>query len=308
MSKERIMSGLGGGYGAMVALVMALGLATPASAAVNCTVVTSITSPDLTSDSDGDGFTDFQECTGITLAGGALVGSCITADGQQPDRSTCLHPDTMDLFVIYATSSTGSLLRGGDPRTEIREPFKLFSAYGLTFTGLSALGVTIHQVETTDVGADRTVTDLPTEPPNPLLSAQKAVRITEDLDTTGSTLGYCQYGTPNGLGSCAIYTQRILNFINSTCAGLQIVLADGRTQSDAFSAFRAYAAHTILHEAGHTLGGLTASYNSRYGGYHYSAGTIMEQYVVVTTKGGKCKFTVSPNWNLSLDPPAVKLK
>jgi hypothetical protein len=307
MSRERIMSGLGGGYGAMVALVMALGLATPALAAVDCTVVTSTASLNLTSDSDGDGFTDFQECTGITLAGGAAVNSCITTDGQQPERSTCLHPDAKDLFVIYATASTGSLLRGGDQRTEIREPFKPFSAYGVTFAGLSALGVTIHQVETTDVGADRTVTDLPTEVPNPLLSPQKAVRITEDLDTTGSTLGYCQYGTPNGLGSCAIYTQRILNFINSACAGLTIVTASG-SASDAYSAFRAYAAHTILHEAGHTLGGLTASYNSRYGGYHYSAGTIMEQYVVVTTKGGKCKFAVSPNWNLSLDPPAVKLK
>lgn len=295
-------------HGALAVAILALGLATPAAAAVDCAVVTSTASLNLTSDSDGDGFTDFQECTGITLAGGALVGSCITADGQQPERSTCLHPDTKDLFVIYATAGTGSLLRGGDQRTEIREPFKPFSAYGVTFAGLSALGVTIHQVETTDVGADRTVTDLPTEVPNPLLSPQKAVRITEDLDTTGSTLGYCQYGTPNGLGSCAIYTQRILNFINSSCAGLQIVLADGRTPSDAYSAFRAYAAHTILHEAGHTLGGLTASYNSRYGGYHYSAGTIMEQYVVVTAKSGKCKFAVSPNWNLSLDPPAVKLK
>lgn len=311
MSKELMRSCLARYWCGVAGIVLGLGLAALPSAAwgaVDCKVVTSGESPDVTTDSDGDGFTDYQECKGILLAGGAEVQSCVAPDTTL-ERSSCLHPDSKDLFVIYAPASTGSLLVGADPRMEILEPFKVLPTnYGITFNGLASLGVTIHQVSPGQVSPDRTVTSLQTDPPSPLLSTQKAVRISENLDNTGSTLGYCQYGTPNGLDGCTVYTRRIIDFIISTCAGLAIVLPDGRTPSDAESVFKAYAAHTILHEVGHTLGGLTASYNSRYGGYHYSSGTIMEQYVVVTTKSGKCKFAISNEWNLSLDPPAVKLK
>ena len=282
-------------------LLLAALLASTDAAAVDCAKVLNSDTADVETDTDQDGFTDYQECSGITLAiSGRLVPSCVATDtGTQLERSSCVHPDSSDLFVIYATAPQGSLL------TEISEPFKTVTAYGVTFSGLSALGVTIHQISPLDVGADRTVTGL-LELPHPLLSAQKAVRITEDLDTSGATLGYCQYGTPNGLDGCAIFTQRIMNFINSTCAGLNIVQNDGAA-SDAQSVFKAYATHTILHEVGHTIGGLAPKFNSRYGGYHYSSGTIMEQYVVVTTKRG-CKFAIGNEWNLSLDPSAVRLK
>lgn len=306
-STERVIASLTRRLLALAALLLVSGLTANSAAAVDCNAVLNAQVPDFASDSDKDGFTDYQECSGITLAFGPLVPSCVVASGSPPpERSTCMHPDSLDLFVIYAPAAQGSLLVGGDPRTEIREPFKTVSAYGLTFLGLGALGVTIHQVSPQEVNEDRTVTALQLEPPNPLLSAQKAVKVTEDLDTSGATLGYCQYGTPNGLGGCAIFTQRIMNFINSTCVGLNIVQSDG-TVSDAQSVFKAYTTHTILHEVGHTIGGLTSSYNSRYGGYHYSSGTIMEQYVVVTTKKG-CKFAIGKDWNMSLDPTAVRLK
>jgi hypothetical protein len=34
----------------------------------------------------------------------------------------------------------------------------------------------------------------------------------------------------------------------------------------------------------------------------------MDQAVTYTLKGTVCKFFISPNWNLTLDPQAVRLK
>jgi hypothetical protein len=261
-------------------------------AAVDCNAV--LAAGETGVDSDNDGFTDFQECSGITLVGGTLV--VLPPCGPSSVRTTCVDPNTKDLFVIYAPAAPSLL-----PATF--NPFGTVSAYGVTFTGLSNLGVTVHQITPLQAGTDRTVTSVSTE---------KAVRVAESLDTNGTILGNCQWGTPLGLDGCVIYTQRIMNFIASTCGTNAIVTPSG-VASNANDVFLAYAVHTFLHETGHTTGGMTATYNSSYGGNHYKcgAGTMMEQCVTYSTKGGKCSFNISGGWNTTTNPTdqsTIKLK
>jgi len=252
-------------------------------AQVNCA------SPSATADTDSDGFSDAQECSGITLADGTLVPTC---PSPIVDRKSCVDPNSKDLFIVLAPVATGSLLPAGF------RPFDRPTYYGVTFDGFDDLGAIVHQISPTQALADRSVTSV---------SSQKAVRVTESLDATGSTLGICQWGTPNGLDGCAVFTQRINDFVSSTCAGLT-VYTGSRDPSTVQELFLAYATHVILHETGHTSGGMTGSYNSSYGGYHYKSGdSRMEQYVSFSTKGGKCMFSFSSGWN-SNDASTIELK
>jgi len=252
-------------------------------AQVNCA------SPSATADTDSDGFSDAQECSGITLADGTQVPTC---PSPIVDRRSFVDPNSMELFIIVAPEATGSLLPAGF------SPFGDVTYYGIQFLGFDDLGVTVHQISPTQTNADRSVTSG---------SLQNAVRVGDSLDATGTTLGYCQWGTPNGLDGCTVYTQRIMDFVSSTCAGLNIV-TDSRDPSTLDQLFLAYATHVFLHESGHTSGGMTGAYNSSYGGYHYRPGdSRMEQYVSFSTKGGKCKFTFTSGWN-SADQSTIELK
>ena len=48
-------------------------------------------------------------------------------------------------------------------------------------------------------------------------AAQKVVRLIESLDASKTTpIGSSSWGSPNGLNEAIIYTQRIVNFINTT--------------------------------------------------------------------------------------------
>jgi hypothetical protein len=270
----------------------------PASAAVTCPA------EETGVDTDGDGFTDFQECTGITTAGsldvnGVRVGQrAIPPCASGTPRDSCVDPNTKDLFVIYVPVLNGSLL--GSTTTGVPAPFANVTAYENTYRGFGPLGVTVHQLAANEAGPDRSiVANWP----------QKAIRIVEDLDASDITLGYCQWGTPNGDDGCTVWTQRILNYITSSCAGSVIVTPSG-VPTSAADVFRAYVTWVVLHETGHASGGLSAKYNSRYGGYHYApgTGTMMEQAAVVSTKSGKCKFSISKDWNITSDQPAIRLK
>lgn len=247
--------------------------AAPASALVICDGATDV-------DSDGDGFSDLLECTGIPINTGTLPSS---------------DPNTRDLFVILAPASASLL----PPRSD-GTPFNPFlpatyvgSGVNVTFNGLASLGLTVHVVAPADVQVDRTVT---------LGSTQKAVRIAESTDTNGTILGNCQWGTPDGLDGCVVYTQRIKNFIDTTCPG--------NTPDERALMFNAYITQSFLHEVGHSLGGLTADYNSRFGGYHYKSGSalVMEQSISYSAKSGKCTWYISSGWNPTLDVPAIRLQ
>lgn len=262
----------------LAALTLALGLAAPAWAQVSCAAVAA----DSIIDSDGDGFTDAQECAGISLDLGTAAAVSVVGD-----------PNIKDAFVIFAPASA-SLLPSG------YNPFATQTHYGVEFSGAQSLGLRVHVLSPAQAAADRRVT---------AASAQKAVKVAESLDTSGTILGNCQWGTPLGLDGCVVYTKRAQDFIASTC-GSAAVRTPGGVSSTAADVLLAYSTYLILHETGHSLGGLAAEYNSRFGGYHYKpgAGFVMEQAVTYSVKGGICTFYISPNWNQTLDAPAVKLK
>src|SRR5687767_7953279 len=126
-----------------------------ASAAVNCT------SPSLTADADGDGFTDAQECAGITTLGTTdangtpIPGRSFLRCQTGMNRQDCVDPDSKDLFVLYVPAT------GGYFTTLLPNPFTPnFVAYGLTFNGLTALGITVHKLDLGQIPLDtRTVTN-----------------------------------------------------------------------------------------------------------------------------------------------------
>ena len=272
----------------LAALAAALGLALlpdRASALVIDGVVCPTTS---TEDFDGDGFTDAQECAGLLLAdGNVFPGVLPLPDGAELPRAGRLDPNSMDLFVIYRRVNGGLL-------DKLPNPFEPLTFHNISFRGLSALGITVH-VLYDDTGAFATRRVSPD-------STQLAVRVSESLDTGGEVLGNCQWGTPLGLDGCLVFTQRAKNLIDSKCSGDPVAVRE--------QVFLAYATFLALHETGHSLGGLAAEYNSRFGGYHYKAGSgvIMEEAATYSAKQGRCTWYISSGWNMSLDPGAVRLK
>ena len=218
-------------------------------------------------DSDRDGFTDQQEIEGITLVDGSRVESCLDVAGNylcdDPTvRRFRLDPETPDLFVILVQANPSSL-----PANPLEFVTKSLAEGGL--------GITIHEISPAQAGPDREIT--PT---------QKAVRVTESLDTSVQILGIANYGTPNQLDQASVFTERIRSYVSSVCANATNYCGDDTgliLGPDAIA--DVYIKHTIAHEIGHMLS-LAAEYNKRFGGYHYKSGSqvIMEQSVMYTSK------------------------
>jgi hypothetical protein len=263
-----------------------------------------------TTDTDGDGFTDWQECTGITTVGATpvLFPRCglPLLDGTLPARDRCMDPASRDVFAILRLPTTGSLLPAVQSPGSATpyNPFQPYSVYGVNFTGLEALSLAVHKLSPGEAATDRTVTGAVAG-----LAAPKALMVTESLDPNGTILGNCQYGLPSGLDGCVFYTARTQATIASICGSAAIQTPSG-TAATPQDVLWAYSTYIALHESGHSLGGLTGEYNSRFGGYHYKPGSnlIMDQTVTYTVKGGKCTFYIPSTWNVTLDPPAVRLK
>ncbi|HEY7043539.1 MAG TPA: hypothetical protein VH419_07720 [Nocardioidaceae bacterium] len=288
-NRQRGPGWLYGALGGLVVLLAAIAVTVspePAWAVVDCTNI----APGSTADTDGDGFTDAQECAGLNLDLGTTR-TRLEPCGSPNAGAECVDPNKKDLFVIYRPATTGSLL-GSLPN-----PFGSNSFLGIRFTGLSTLGVAVHQITSAQAGTDRRVSSV---------SPEKAVRVTESLSDGALTdpLGYCQFGTPQSLDGCTVYTKRITNFIASKCNGA------GDTTTDRNQVFLAYATYVMIHETGHSVGGLAAKYNAAYGGYHYSptANSVMSQSAQYSTQANKCTWYIPSVWNQVLDPPAIILK
>jgi hypothetical protein len=271
MKKRQTLKKIGLGLSLVALMVLAI-LSTQAQAqAVDCTA------PSAVADFDGDGFSDQQECMGITLFSGAVVNT---------------NPEIPDLFVILVRATDI-----GESYTNIPEESDPNYFDPLEFVSnpidTGGLGFTTHLIPFSEADLERFVS-----PGIP----QKAVRITEDLDPNGIVLGVANQGTPNGLDEASIFTERIKNHVQSTCAEADPPLSDNCTdKATGFSGqdlIDLYIRHTIAHEIGH-MTMLAVDYNRRFGGYHYKAGSevILEQAVKYTSKKGKVTFYISTQYS-----------
>jgi hypothetical protein len=133
-----------------------------------------------TADYDSDGYTDTQECAGITLLDNSLV---------------ALNPNLKDIFIILVPAN---------PSSFPANPLGYISAS----TADGGLAITTHTLSSAQAGANREIT-----------ATQKAVRIGESLDTsTPNVLGLANYTNPNGSAIATIFTECIKNFVNSVYA------------------------------------------------------------------------------------------
>jgi hypothetical protein len=245
-------------------------------AAFDCTVAGS-------GDYDNDGFTDTQECTGITLADGSTIeGANSSASIARENR---LDPETKDLFIIVVPLANGSLMANAG--NLITDP---------TAT-LANVGITAHILMGSfwAMSEDRTVAQSG--------SAQNAVKITEDPDGTLKSgrnylpFGDSHYGTPNGLDGATVWTQRIKNYVETVaCPNAGDPCTDAVSGANGTGAVvNAYITNVIAHEVGHVME-LTNVSISKYNGNHYAPGsdTVMEQSIVYKTskKDGAVTFTI----------------
>jgi hypothetical protein len=262
----------------MVGSLLALGLLfvvgpMPSNAQVVCPSTS-------TADSDGDGFSDAQECTGLTLSAGNLFGQAtsIPTCGSGIARSQCLDPNSKDAFVIVNRAS---------PSRIPANPYQFIQAA----QSAGGLGTTVHEI--TSTRPDRIVSDV---------SSQQAARLRESLDTSDVILGSANQGMTLDLAT--VFTQRIANFVTSTCAGSSICTDSNAATNGVDTASEIidhYIRHTIAHELGGHVLTLAPVYNSRYGGNHYQSGTkvVMEQSVTYTKKSGRVTWYIS---SLYTDP------
>lgn len=258
-----------------LALALALFLVTlpgQAGAQTEDTICGSIEAVDTGADYDNDGFTDFQECNGTPLYSGAAFPGFISGE----IRQNRLGPAARDLFVILVPASPSN-----------------FPPNPLEFVSNSiadgGLGIVTHLIPPEAASPERFI-----GPDSP----QKAVRITEDLDPEGIILGYANQGTPNGLDDAIIYTNHIINHVETTCAEGTVYCRDFATGASGPDAIiPIYIMHTIAHEIGH-MTNLAVEYNRRFGGYHYKAGSevVLEQAVKYTSKKGKVTFYISTEY------------
>jgi len=261
----------------------------PAHGAVTCSPTMS-----KTTDSDGDGLTDYQECYGITLGDGTCVcgqaGCCggTAAKTQAPP----LNPNMRDLFVIMAPVQS--------PATSYFPPAPL--PYVSNSQSLGGLGITVHLISQGQVMKGSTTG-------RNVTATQSAAMVVENLSISNpNIMGYTNTGTPNGLDDSTIYTQNIVNQVTSLCPPSVTCYLGGSPATPA-AIINAYIMHTINHEVGHVLGPLAPVYNANYGGYHYKTGTgvIMDQSVYYTSKGSTVTFYIGQTYEAG-DQKAVKMK
>ena len=232
-------------------------------------------------DADNDGLTNAQETAGIqlfpgvTLPGGTtFLGLCLP---NALPTDPCVDPAGPDLFVILVRAAAGSLI----PTNPL----------GFLVNLTPSLGV--HEISNSPNNPDRLITPV---------SQQKAIRITEDLNTNDTIWGRSLFqGTPNTAGEATVFTQRIKNALDQKYLSATGSLAPQAVVDNCIR-------HVIAHEGGHNEA-ISPQANSRFGGNHYSTSdkVVMSQSATITAKGSNVTV-VCPNTYAGPDVTGFRLK
>jgi hypothetical protein len=239
---------------------------------VKAAVTDPCASPSKTTDSDGDGFSDYDECNGITFAGtggGTFPGYI----NKTSDRSQYLDPNTLDLFVILVPKIGGYFSTIPSPPS----PLEFIS----NPKGSGGLGIAVHLINANQVATnpDRKVcSNCQTG-----FNTQKALRITESLDISNPKIlgsSPSQHGNPNQTDTAVVYTERIKDSLELQCGCTNIlsgcdVCCDNATQKTCgANLFYKYIKHSIAHEIGHQIM-LTTTKDASWN-WHYPEDTGVE--------------------------------
>ena len=261
----------------LAALSLALGPGREAWAA--CTTDPCVGGGSPNFDCDRDGFSDAEECNGLTLLGGAAFAfpSCRVAPTADPN---CLDPKVSDLFVKFEKAATSAYTQLG-----ITDP----AAFSMITQPVSSggLAIRVHVLTATHAAAL-----LPAPQPNSVTIRQLAVLVREVRGTPSTTCPItAALGAVNGVTSIGgsavaqIFTQRIIDHVGC-------VYGAANANSAAALADKALMIrHTTAHETTH-LNRLAPESVDAYGGNHYKSGTgcVMDQSSTYSTKSGVVRF------------------
>ena len=238
-------------------------------------------------DCDQDGFTDYEECTGLVAGSN---GSFLSFNGYNnrtivSNNPEYLDPKLRDVFVVLnrfqPTSTT-------DTRSSLIPSGSLSSLLS-SYASQSGLNVRVHEIQEPAGATDREVVYRDSSG-----TYQKALRLTESLDAS-SDYGSGNWGTPNAQDKATVWTQMIKDRIDRECANYtanNCVDTVGGVGPAAVT--ENYIKYVLSHEAAH-MNKLTRDSVASYGGNHYQSstrGTIMEQGVVSGSSQGKWRFYI----------------
>lgn len=237
-------------------------------------------------DSDGDGFENPDEESGITLMckepGDTYYNVPITFQECQPglDRKECVDPYSKDLFLILRQIDP-LIPRPGDP--DFDPDFDLYELLRNSH-GDDGLGINVIDVLASNPNLEDCSDVINTE----FSGVLGAVVIEErDYDPNGR-FGDSDYTYPYISGTKgAIFTQAISDYVEDNCdnAEVEVCIDHDSGTTDISEIIRLYIRHTMCHEIGHLLhlrGILDARFGAHYGS---SRKTILEEEVLMTAKG-----------------------
>lgn len=257
--------------------------------------------PTSTTDTDGDGFTDYEECFGFTAAGTTQP----DIFGYKQDAGTATTPDRLDpakpdlLYLATNEKGDGDLT---DPNSLLVKAMATLPN-GVLNVYANGLNIRAHRVYLANVntGTDRLVISGNT--------TTRAARIAEVLTPANIAAKDTALGlTPEGKPSVSsvyskIFTKRIYDNVYANCASdtacsIAKTLPLIKLRNEIVSY---YILQVVAHEMGH--GSLLAKANTD-GYYHYSkSGSVMDPSVVFS----RGVYTIPTNFN-SADPSVVTLK
>src|SRR5882724_9783111 len=171
------------GKAIVAAAVLAL-VPAAAHAAFNCAIASA------SLDGDGDGIMDADECNGLILpvcTGTEAAGSAA--------RAACADPASRDVYVLF-NPPVGQSANWPSADTILAIINKAAASGGL--------GTTAHAIDASKVDATTRKLTATVAP----YSSEKVARATENLATGTGIIGVCEWGTPNGLDDCTVYTLR----------------------------------------------------------------------------------------------------